>query len=731
MSQYVFDFGSLSLGSGVPTGMTDRWATGTWAVVGDQETDAGHAIEADASSDGHRFLSLDDVGEVSDIDAIGKVRAASTNTDTARCGFAFRASGGPSSKEGYQTILRENDRVRLNRYINDSFTNLSSPLNLDGDTWDDKWVFFHFQAQGDTLRVNVWTGTIDDEPEGWQVEETDTNHSTGWIGLSHYNPEPFYWDWITIGTEGDLAPAAPSSISVPTNIRVDEITSEFIKIMWDVVEDASYYDVERDGEIIGHLIPNTSYIDDSISVNETYNYRIRSKTPVASSGTMQSSVTKDNVTWHFDDDYETGQFVNGDWWVVGPVNITMIDPDWTDAGHRHGWQVNPGPIHHDADGHQDMGNSQAFDDREHSSFGTMYLDTNLQPSFPYTANPDESIVKTISWNPSSEEHNRPYINEAQVLTVVDSVPSNSGQMLFRPPYSTPSNNKPMWDANNILTERLPSLSKTQGIIDTMPSLDPMKFQMDHIGGNAAQYFRPANHMSFYGAAVGTNVAEKIMRLLLDDSVEDKWPLLVSLLQYCIDNYYHTEQGYTWGRGGGEQPGHASATLAFGAAMFDHQGMSDASVIGKLYENYNLTYRDEADMVLWGDYPPNDSAYWDYVQNGSGRRTWADPEGYVDGGALGTQSGDYQFCCTSMTYVACGCAFELFPEMFNSYGRANILAEYAERWRNHGRWSQPDPFTEDRPDIWEKHGTKANEGDYSSSFAEAVWQEHFPSGKWWS
>ncbi|MFH1801978.1 MAG: LamG domain-containing protein [archaeon] len=39
-----------------------------------------------------------------------------------------------------------------------------------------------------------------------------------------------------------------------------------------------------------------------------------------------ASISQFGVTWTFDQPYPCGQFVNGDWWVVGPVNIIDIDP---------------------------------------------------------------------------------------------------------------------------------------------------------------------------------------------------------------------------------------------------------------------------------------------------------------------------------------------------------------------------------------------------------------------
>jgi hypothetical protein len=43
-------------------------------------------------------------------------------------------------------------------------------------------------------------------------------------------------------------------------------------------------------------------------------------------GATRSSVTQYGITWTFDKAYEAGQFVTGDWWVVGPVQVVGIAP---------------------------------------------------------------------------------------------------------------------------------------------------------------------------------------------------------------------------------------------------------------------------------------------------------------------------------------------------------------------------------------------------------------------
>jgi hypothetical protein len=57
------------------------------------------------------------------------------------------------------------------------------------------------------------------------------------------------------------------------------------------------------------------------------------------------SLTQFGITWTFDRDYPTGQFANGDYWVVGPVTITSITPQSTTSGSTtlHGSMINPRP----------------------------------------------------------------------------------------------------------------------------------------------------------------------------------------------------------------------------------------------------------------------------------------------------------------------------------------------------------------------------------------------------
>ncbi|MGE9290975.1 MAG: hypothetical protein ACQKBT_08300, partial [Puniceicoccales bacterium] len=37
-------------------------------------------------------------------------------------------------------------------------------------------------------------------------------------------------------------------------------------------------------------------------------------------------VSQYGITWTFDQEYPVGQFVSGDWWVVGPVEVVKVAP---------------------------------------------------------------------------------------------------------------------------------------------------------------------------------------------------------------------------------------------------------------------------------------------------------------------------------------------------------------------------------------------------------------------
>jgi hypothetical protein len=49
-------------------------------------------------------------------------------------------------------------------------------------------------------------------------------------------------------------------------------------------------------------------------------------TPTIEALPLKESISEYGITWTFEKPARSGQFVNGDWYVVGPVTVVKIDP---------------------------------------------------------------------------------------------------------------------------------------------------------------------------------------------------------------------------------------------------------------------------------------------------------------------------------------------------------------------------------------------------------------------
>lgn len=130
---------------------------------------------------------------------------------------------------------------------------------------------------------------------------------------------------------------------------------------------------------------------------------------VPASADAATSINQYGITWNFNANYTTGQFVNGDYWVVGPVTITSISPATTTSGRiMHGSMLNP-----------KMSESQGYDSS--ISYFTYNASLNVARTMPLTIQPGNSLVSTISL--SSPFPGVKYaLKTAAVLTVMASAP---------------------------------------------------------------------------------------------------------------------------------------------------------------------------------------------------------------------------------------------------------------------------------------------------------------------
>ena len=182
----------------------------------------------------------------------------------------------------------------------------------------------------------------------------------------------------------------------------------------------------------------------------------------------RKEITQYGITWTFDRPVTSGQFITGDWWVIGPVRIIKIDPQpgpvkiddaeiqknrWgdtslkTDTLMRNGSMV----VYR-------AGNFQGYDSRNSSynSGSSIKLPFVLETGLSLVSTisndilPVDNFCKNIMWD--EEKTVRVTLKSASVLTCLNEVPPADA---FRPPFA--GTEKPVFRAKDIDWDLLPSL----------------------------------------------------------------------------------------------------------------------------------------------------------------------------------------------------------------------------------------------------------------------------------
>jgi hypothetical protein len=265
------------------------------------------------------------------------------------------------------------------------------------------------------------------------------------------------------------------------------------------------------------------------------------------------SVTQFGITWTFDRDYPTGQFANGDYWVVGPVTITSITPKSTTSGSTtlHGSMINPRP-----------NTVQGFDSRIQNN--TFSASANVARSFPLRVPAGSSLLSSESF-PKKAQGNDSQLKTIAILTVLAAPPKPGS---FRPPYAG-TDKRIRWNKSDLDYGRLRSLPKVR----SAPSLSSVEKDFERplieLRSNwTGGYLKPANNSPSYGREISHTVAKGLLSMNLDYSKAQKETTLVRLVQWGIDVYGSATQGMTWGNDGGHNHGRKPVLLFAGTMLND-------------------------------------------------------------------------------------------------------------------------------------------------------------------
>jgi len=323
-----------------------------------------------------------------------------------------------------------------------------------------------------------------------------------------------------------------------------------------------------------------------------------------------TEITQHGITWKFDTDVETGQFANGDYWVVGPVNITTITNSYhtygfTPASDQDGSMINPPTTN--KQGYE--GALTTYD----SSLNVSHPGGNpISATNPLALSTNSSLISSVSWLYNSESDTepgcpsfnggthtpRPTLRTAAVLTCLDSAPAAGS---FRPPYcgndKTIKFNKSDLDYASL--KNLAPVASTLTLSDMERAVE--RLWIDHIYQYAGAYLHPSENMPEYGAELSKELGKVALMLHLDfnqlPGSPSKETLLIRFVQIGIDFAGIADNGGSWPSNGGHLMGRKWPILFAGIVLGDAHMGNVGHWTTAFQEDYDTFYISQAEVDM--------------------------------------------------------------------------------------------------------------------------------------
>jgi hypothetical protein len=400
------------------------------------------------------------------------------------------------------------------------------------------------------------------------------------------------------------------------------------------------------------------------------------------SGRM-ASIQKDGVTWTFREPAPAGQFVNGDWWVVGPLVVTAIDPAPTAAApYRNGSVLDlPTP-----------NGKSAFDQRlDDGADQSWWFDAALRSYPPIALQPGDALVSSVSL---AQIHSVPEVMRAgdmsaspvasaSVLTVLAAPPPPDA---FRPSYCDRS--QTLYRAGSLRRDLLPSLPAPDPASTPPLSVFEGWFRRPWIDTNPFLFDAPALYMPSYGQHIAFADSYVGLLLELDFPADRKVALTNYFVQYGIDLYGCLRAGTGWPAFGGHRSGR-KMPIVFAGILLDDPGMKDVSAghPDQFGEDMQTVYVDRipggytrawqgATVIYGGHYgvleggaPVSPGLYGPYEQLPPAQWPVVAPTG---------QLGEaYRRCCTSVSWVGEALAIRILGAQ--AAWSHPAFFDYVDRW----------------------------------------------------
>jgi hypothetical protein len=304
-------------------------------------------------------------------------------------------------------------------------------------------------------------------------------------------------------------------------------------------------------------------------------------TPKLDALALKESVSEYGITWTFEKPARAGQFINGDWYVVGPVTVVKMDP-----APRYGNEVADDEL----DGREkvpvdqrcrngSMLNMPARQEVAWDSGVLNYYHPEHRARLPIAMNPGDSLASSISlrqgekvtypYHPGTvrgEGDNSPVKTVAVLTCVASPLPPDA----LRPGYC--GHDPRIYLARDLKRNLLPLFTQPAG------APDPAKFaenvQRPWCDAGFFSFDVPQDSMPNYAQAYAQCVADAVLLACCEGTKpEDKEHLLINVIQIGIDHYGLIRQGHPgWAAHGGHGSGR-KFPIVFAGAMLGDQTMA--------------------------------------------------------------------------------------------------------------------------------------------------------------
>jgi hypothetical protein len=480
---------------------------------------------------------------------------------------------------------------------------------------------------------------------------------------------------------------------------------------------------------------------------------------------LTDSVSQYGVTWTFDKPVRVGQFLNGDWYVVGPVTVKAIaprpligeeaaaDPEWTiqrtededgrtveeavapdprerrecggeaprlsdqeraalkaePAYCRNGSVLNPPPV---------MGKS-GFDSRAPFQL----YDPALTAVPPIEMKPGDALLSCISMKKLRRRGHYTPVDDLAVLTCLEApVPADA----FRPGYM--DREQVIYLARDLKRHLLPRLEP----VDDVPEVEWLAerlrkpwYVLNVFKGDHGSY-----QWGGYGQRSTFYLSQCYLYLCLDYPKEQKEPVLQAVVGLGIDLWGVVKSGHPgWPAWGGWNSGYKMPIVLAGYLLGDERMASPSRAYPKVsfqedeqtaygpcwnganvvftghsgYDAANLQSRDRIrGGSLWGFYEHLHPSLWHRDQ---------------------VQSDGYRRCCTSRTWPGQALAARLMH--LEGYWAHDAYFDYVDRWMYQ---EETDTFkiTSEQGFVrvgWDPLKDWSRQGQVEDPFAEAMWRKY--------